>query len=162
MEIRPIYDNDIIDAINLMNKIFKENDRYGAVFRDSSELSWIQYFCNHVEQSKSDSLYYVPGCFTKEGELVGFIMSSVFLNYYTNFYTMDIKDCIVDQSVPRRAPIIVKELFDSIFDHMRKIRVRHWRADSVRDNENAHKYADFLIKRYGGSAGVAVRGELDG
>ena len=47
-----------------------------------------------------------------------------------------------------------------MLEHIKKHGGKHWRADSVRSEEEALKYGRFLQKRYNAELHVSVRGVI--
>ena len=90
--IRKLEDNDVFEAITLMNKSTEDNEYFGY---KRNEAVWIKYFVGLVEKQKETPHALVIGDYV-DGQLRGFLSAESFTNYYTNEYIMDVKDCIVD------------------------------------------------------------------
>ena len=154
--IKLIGDNDTFEAIQLMNKSTKDNEYFGY---DRNESVWIQYFLALVEKQREESPHVlVIGDYTDDGILRGFLSASTFVNYYNKEYVMDVKDCIVDHDYNNA--FVVYRLFDAMLNHLRKHGGKHWRADSIRGEQEALNYGRFLQHRYNAALHVSVRGVL--
>jgi len=154
--IRLIEDNDVLEAIKLMDESEKYNDYYGYA---RNESIWIQYFTSLVERQKEGSPYVlVIGDYDEDGKLRGFLSADAFQNYYNKEWVMDVKDCIVNHEVNNA--YVVYRLFDAMIDHVKKHKGKHWRADSVRGEQEAMDFGRFLQRRYDAAIQVSVRGVL--
>jgi len=71
---------------------------------------------------------------------------------------MDVKDCIVDHDYNNA--FVVYRLFDAMIEHVKVNGGRHWRADSIRGEQEALDYGRFLQHRYNAALHVSVRGVL--
>ena len=107
--IKLIEDNDVFEAIKLMNKSTEENT-YGGYERN--EAIWISFFLNIVAKQKENNPHYIAIGDYKDNKLIGFLLASTFKSYYNNIYTMDVKDCIVDKDTA--TPFTVTKLFDAM------------------------------------------------
>ena len=155
--IRLIEDNDTFEAIKLMRRYTINNgDFFGFEY---NEAIWIKFFLNIVEQQKKDPNYLAIGHYT-DGVLTGFLTASTFQNYYNNQWVMDVKDCVVNIDNKNNA-FIVYRLFDYMIEHIKKHGGKHWRADSIRTEEDAIKYSRFLQKRYNSVMNISVRGVIE-
>jgi len=152
--IKKIEDNDVFEAIKLMKKYTDDNPAFGY---DYNEAVWIKYFLSIVE--KQDAHNIAIGDYNK-GKLKGFLTASAFINYYNNQWVMDVKDCVVDIDNKNNA-FIVYRLFDYMIKHIKKHGGKHWRADSIRTEEDAIKYSRFLQKRYNSVMNISVRGVIE-
>jgi len=154
--IKLIEDNNVFEAISLMNKSTEDNNYYGY---ERNEAVWIEYFLSLVKKQKEGSPHaLVIGDYDKTNKLRGFLSALSFINYYNNQYVMDVKDCIVNHDYNNA--FVVYRLFDAMIAHTKKHGGKHWRADSVRDENKAMEYGRFLQKRYNSKLHVSVRGEI--
>lgn len=154
--IKLIEDNNVYEAVQLMDKSTKDNNYFGY---DRNERVWIQYFLGLVERQRDgDPHVLVIGDYTDEGKLRGFLSACTFKNYYTKQWVMDVKDCIVDHDFNNA--YVVYRLFDAMIDHVKKHGGKHWRADSVRGEQEALDYGRFLQRRYNAALHVSVRGVI--
>lgn len=154
--IKLIEDNNVFEAISLMNKSTKENEYKGY---DRNEAVWISFFLGLVKkQSEGNPHALVIGDYDKTNKLRGFLSASTYNNYYNNQWVMDVKDCIVDHNYHNA--FVVYRLFDYMMKHIKQQGGKSWRADSVRDEKAAIDYGSFLQKRYNAEVHVSVRGNL--
>ena len=154
--IKLIGDNDVFEAIKLMDKSTKGKEHLGY---ERNESIWIQYFTSLVEKQNEGSPHVlVIGDYTDNGTLRGFLSASTFSNYYNKEWVMDVKDCIVDHD--HNNAFVVYRLFDAMIEHVRANGGRHWRADSIRGEQEALDYGRFLQHRYNAALHVSVRGVL--
>jgi len=152
--IRKIEDNNVFEAIKLMN-VSTEQIKYPY---QRNEAVWIKYFLSLVErQTEGDPHVLVIGDYVDD-KLRGFLSASTFVNYYNNEYIMDVKDCIVDHNFSNG--LVVCRLFDSMIEHIKSHEGKSWRADSIHDTKDAMRYGRFLEKRYNGQIHISVRGEV--
>ena len=155
--IKKIGDNDVFEAIKLMKKYVDANPAFGY---DYNESAWIKYFLSIVEkQNKEDPHSIAIGDYDKD-KLKGFLLASTFINHYNNQYIMDVKECAVDVDNKNNSFIIYR-LFDYMIEHIKKHGGKHWRADSIRTEEDAIKYSRFLQKRYNSVMNISVRGVIE-
>jgi len=154
--IRKIEDNDVLEAIKLMDKSTKDHKYLGY---DRNETIWIQYFLSLVEKQKEGGPHVlVIGDYANNGKLRGFLSASTFSSYYTKEWVMDVKDCIVDHDYNNT--FTVYRLFDAMIAHVKEHGGKHWRADSVRSEQEAMDYGRFLQHRYNAALHVSVRGVI--
>tara|TARA_S200002703_G_scaffold147739_1_gene143817 strand:- start:41 stop:514 length:474 start_codon:yes stop_codon:yes gene_type:complete len=153
--IKKIEDNDVFEAIQLMNKSTKDNEYYGY---KRNESVWIQYFLSLVEKQKQGSFHDLVIGDYQDNKLRGFLSASTFSTYYTNEYVMDVKDCIVDHDYNNA--YTVYRLFDAMIAHVKEHGGKHWRADSIRSEQEAMDYGRFLQRRYDAAIHVSVRGVI--
>ena len=154
--IKKIEDNDVYEAIQLMDKSTKDNDYYGY---KRNESVWIQYFLSLVEKQKEGSPHVlVIGDYDNKNKLRGFLSAATFSNYYDKEWVMDVKDCIVDHD--HNNAFVVYRLFDAMIAHVKQHGGKHWRADSVRGEQEALDYGRFLQHRYNAALHVSVRGVI--
>ena len=153
--IKLIEDNDVLEAINLMN-ISVKMDNYKTWKRNES--AWISYFLNLVNRQKDKDPHALVIGDYREDKLRGFLTACSFVNYYNNTYIMDVKDCIVDHNYNNA--FTVYRLFDRMIEHTKKYGGSVWRADSVRGGQEGIDYAKFLAKRYNTETHVSVRGVI--
>jgi len=154
--IKLIGDNDVFEAIKLMDKSTKGKEHLGY---ERNESIWIQYFTSLVEKQKEGTPHVlVIGDYADDGSLRGFLSAATFSNYYNKEWVMDVKDCIVDHDYNNA--FVVYRLFDAMMDHIKKHGGKHWRADSVRSEQEAMDYGRFLQHRYNAALHVSVRGVL--
>ena len=153
--IKRIEDNDVFEAIQLMNKSTQENT-YGGYERN--EAVWISFFLNIVAKQKESPHYLAIGEY-QDGKLVGFLLASTFKSYYNNCYTMDVKDCIVNKDTA--SPFTVTKLFDEMIQHTKMHGGLRWRADSIRAEEHSEKYVKLLSKKYGADIYYSAHGEIN-
>lgn len=152
--IRKLEDNDVFEAITLMNKSTEDNEYFGY---KRNEAVWIKYFVGLVEKQKETPHALVIGDYV-DGQLRGFLSAESFNNYYTNEYIMDVKDCIVDHDYNNT--FTVYRLFDAMIAHTKEYGGKHWRADSIRSEQEAMGYGRFLQRRYNSAIHVSVRGVI--
>ena len=151
--IKKIEDNNVLEAIQLMDKS-TDGKQYGY---DRNEAVWIKFFLNLVEKQKEGNPHYlVIGDYNADGKLKGFLSASTFINYYTNEYVMDVKDCIVDHNCSNT--YVVYRLFDAMIAHLKENGGKRWRADSIRSEQEAMNYGRFLQHRYDAEIHVSVKG----
>jgi len=154
--IRKIGDNDVFEAIKLMDKSTQDNEYAGY---DRNESVWIQFFTSLVEEQKEGSPHaLVIGYYDENDKLRGFLSGKTFCSYYNKQWIMDVKDCIVDKE--NNNAFIVYRLFDAMIEHLRANGGTHWRADSVQSEQEALDYGRFLQRRYNAVLNVSVRGIL--
>ena len=110
-----------------MIKSFESNDGYGTGYSNKNEARWIKHFLNHVEEGQKNPHYFTRGSWDGD-KLTGFFIASTFENYYTRQWTMDVKDCIVDED-GRNTAFIVKQFYDEMFKHMAEHGGKYWRAE---------------------------------
>lgn len=152
--IRRLEDNDILEAINLMNvSVNMENYKD----RKRNELAWISYFIELINKQKESPHALVIGDYI-DNKLRGFLSACTFVDYYNKDYVMDVKDCIVDHNYNNA--FTVYRLFDFMIDHIKKNGGKFWRADSIRPEKEGQAYAKFLSKRYNTKIHVSVRGMI--
>ena len=153
--IRAIGQNDVLEAILLMNKSNEQNDYKGI---ERNQNTWIRFFCNLVDkQSKKDPNALVLGYY--DNDLKGFLAASTYVNYYNNKAVMDVNDCIVDKNYKLNGKV-VHELFTHMIDHTKEHGGKYWRADSVQPYDDALRYGKFLEKRFNGNLYISVRGKI--
>jgi hypothetical protein len=153
--IKPIEDNTVFEAIQLMNKSTKVNEYKGY---DRNEAVWMSFFLGLVKrQNEGDPHALVIGDYDN-GRLRGFLSASTYNNYYNNQCVMDVKDCIVDHDYNNA--FVVYRLFDHMMKHIKDHGGKSWRADSVRNEQAAIDYGRFLQKRYNAEVHVSVRGNI--
>jgi len=153
--IKKIEDNDVYEAIQLMDKSTKDNEYFGY---DRNEAVWIKYFLSIVEEQRKGNPHALVIGDYKEGKLRGFLSALAFSNYYTDEWVMDVKDCIVDHD--HNNAFVVYRLFDAMIAHVKQHGGKHWRADSVRGEQEALDYGRFLQHRYNAALHVSVRGVI--
>jgi len=155
--IKLIEDNNVYEAITLMNKTVTEG-KHNAYERN--EYVWIQAFLTLIEeQRKENPLVLVIGDYDKNNNLRGFLSAAAFNNYYDGLCVMDVKDCIVNHDYNNNA-FVVYRLFDAMVAHVKKHGGKYWRADSIREEQEALDYGRFLQHRYNAKLHVSVRGEV--
>lgn len=155
--IKILEDNHVVEAINLMSKSYDDNEYIGY---DKNERSWVEHFTKHVREAKGNPHFLAIGDFNEDGKLQGLLLASTFLNYYTQEFVMDVKDCIVDHDNSNNI-WIVKRLFDHMMEHIKKCDGKHWRADSIRAFQDCERYAEFLKRFYNAEASLSMRGQLE-
>jgi len=153
--IRLIEDNDVFEAIKLMNKSCQDNEYKGY---DRNEAVWISFFLGLVKRQKEGDPHVLVIGDYDDTRLKGFLSASTYNNYYNNQWVMDVKDCIVDHDYNNA--YVVYRLFDYMMKHIKEHGGKSWRADSVRDEKEAIDYGRFLQKRYNAEVHVSVRGKL--
>tara|TARA_R110000787_G_scaffold154751_1_gene268470 strand:+ start:1734 stop:2210 length:477 start_codon:yes stop_codon:yes gene_type:complete len=154
--IKKIEDNNVFEAIQLMDKYIKDGKSFGY---DRNESIWIQYFLSLVEKQKEGSPHVlVIGDYTDDGKLRGFLSASTFSNYYNKEWVMDVKDCVVDLNYNNA--FVVYRLFDAMIEHVRNHGGKHWRADSARSEQEAMEYGRFLQHRYNAELHISTRGVI--
>jgi len=155
--IKEIEDNDVFEAIQLMKKYVNQNKEfYGFNY---NEAVWIKFFLTIVEEQRKENPHYIALGSYKNDKLNGFLTASSYINYYDNNYVMDVKDCIIDLDNKNNAYIIYR-LFDEMIACVKENGGKHWRADSVRNFDDAIAYGKLLNKRYKAKINVSVRGEI--
>jgi len=154
--IKLIEDNDVFEAIQLMDKSTKENT-YGGYNRN--EAVWISFFLNIVEKQKEGNPHYLAIGEYKNNTLIGFLLASTFVSYYNNEYTMDVKDCIVDKD--EATPFTVTKLFDAMLNHTKTHGGLRWRADSIRMIEHSKNYVNLLKLKYGAEVYYSAHGIIN-
>lgn len=154
--IKLIEDNDVFEAIKLMNKSTEENT-YGGYERN--EAIWISFFLNIVAKQKENNPHYIAIGDYKDNKLIGFLLASTFKSYYNNIYTMDVKDCIVNKDTA--TPFTVTKLFDSMINHVKIHGGSRWRADSIRMIEHSENYVNLLKLKYGAEAYYSAHGIIN-
>jgi len=152
--IKIIGDNDVLEAINLMNASV-DMDKYRDKKRN--EAAWINYFLDLVHKQKESPHYLVIGDYV-DNKLRGFLSASSYIDTYNLEYIMDVRDCIVDHNYNNA--FTVYRLFDYMIKHIKKNGGNSWRADSIRPEEEGQAYAKFLAKRYNTKTHVSVRGVI--
>jgi len=152
--IKIIGDNDVLEAINLMNASVDMN-KYKDKKRN--EAAWITYFLDLVYKQKESPHYLVIGDYVGN-KLRGFLSASSYVDTYNLEYIMDVRDCIVDHNYNNA--FTVYRLFDYMIDHIKKNGGNSWRADSIRPEKEGQAYAKFLAKRYNTKTHVSVRGVI--
>ena len=152
-----IKDNMTVDCINLMNKSYEDNDYIGY---DKNERTWIEHFLKHVKESQGNPKYIAVADVDSDGVVKGFMLCSAFMNYYTQEWVMDVKDCIVDHDNSNL--YTVKRLFDHMMEHIKAHGGKHWRADSIRAFQDCERYAEFLKRFYNAEASLSMRGQIGG
>ena len=148
--IRPLEDNDTLDCILLMKKSSEDND-YGPYAYN--ERRWIEHLTRHI----SDPHCLAIGDFQGD-ELRGFILSSVFTNFYNGEPVADVKDCIVNHD--NNNAFTVTRLFNAVLETAEKAGIKHWRADSLRAGDKAEEYVEFLAKKYDARPFRGVHGTI--
>ena len=156
--IRQLEDNDAVQCINLMNQSWDRNAGYGLGYTNKNEVSWIEHLLQHIRQAKSDPNYFTS-CVEEDGKIKGFLLASTFRNFYTEEWTMDVKDCIVDEEGRNSAFMVIK-MYDEMMDHIQTNGGIYWRADTVRSWEHCQKYARLLEKKYGATTSLSMRGRI--
>jgi hypothetical protein len=155
--IKKLEDNDVFEAMMLMNKTIteKKHDAY-----KKNEYIWIQSFMSLIEeQRKENPCVLVIGDYDSNNKLRGFLSASAFVNSYDGKYVMDVRDCIVNHDYKNNAFVIYR-LFDAMINHVKEKGGKYWRADSIRSEQEAFDYGRFLQHRYNAKLHVSVRGEV--
>ena len=157
--IRKLHSNDTIKTITLMNEYIEANkDSPSISMLDRKESVWVSYLVNAIHEQLSNNPHYiVVGDFDNNNNLNGFILAASFQSYYNNSTIMDIKDCVVKPGDKNGAYIVVR-LFNEVMNHIKQYGGKHWRADSIRVNEDSLKYGKFLQKKYGGVIHFSING----
>ena len=154
--IKLIEDNDVFEAIQLMNKSTKEN-LYGGYERN--EAAWISFFLKIVAKQKENNPHYIAIGEYKDNKLIGFLLGSTYNSYYNNLCTMDVKDCIVDKNTA--TPFTVTKLFDAMINHVKSHGGSRWRADSIRMIEHSENYVNLLKLKYGAETYYSAHGIIN-
>ena len=154
--IEKINDNMIMDCLRLMDKSTTDND-YQPYNRN--ERCWLEHLSNHVKEQGLGNPLFIAIADIVEGELRGFMLASAFQNYYTQEWVMDVKDCIVNHDNNNARTVI--RLFDYMIEHVKTHGGKHWRADSIRSNDKAEEYVQFLLKRYNAVPFSGVHGKIE-
>jgi len=152
--IKQLGDNDVYEAIQLMNKSTQENI-YNSYTRNESK--WISFLINIIDKQKDNPNYLAIGNY-KNNKLNGFLLAHTFIGHYNDDPIMDVKDCIVDSDNSNAYTVI--RLFDSMIDHIRKHNGKKWRADSIRTQEDTWKYAKLLQLKYNAELFYAAHGNI--
>jgi len=164
--IKKIEDNDVFEAIQLMNKSTKENT-YGGYERN--EAMWISFFLNIVKKQKErDPNYLAIGEYDMpnaihSGEngnkkLIGFILCNTFNSYYNGLCIMDVKDCIVDSQLS--TPYTVIKLYNEMINHVKTHGGTRWRADSIRATNHTESYAKLLKLKFDANIYYSAHGKI--
>lgn len=153
--IKKLEDNNVLEAIQLMNKSTQDNEYHFGYSRN--EAVWIKYFLELVEKQKQTPHALVIGDYI-DGTLRGFLSAESFINYYNNEYIMDVKDCIVDHD--HNNAYTIYRLFDAMIAHTKKHGGKQWRSDSIMGEQEALDYGRFLQHRYDAALHVSVRGVI--
>ena len=156
--IRKLEDNDAVQCINLMAKSWDRNDGYGTGYRNKNEVSWIEHLMQHIRGAKSDPNYFTQ-CVVRDGQIKAFLLASTFRNFYTEEWTMDVKDCIVDDE-DRNTVFMVIKMYDEMMQHIEQSGGIYWRADTVRSWKHSLKYARLLEKKYDATTSLSMRGRI--
>lgn len=158
MILKRIEDNDLIDCILIMKSSTIDVDFVGY---SENQRAWITYFAGLIKQSQTTPNIIVHGIF-EDNKLLGFMSAATFESYYDEKVIMDVKDCIVDESLSqlKKAKTVAK-LFDNMIEHTKKHGGKNWRADSIRPYDESFKYAEFLRKRYGCAIHFSARGVIN-
>lgn len=154
---RQLEDNDVADCIHLMKLSYAQNNGYGVGYNSRNEVSWIEFLLLHIKEAQHNPHFFTIGNW-QDGKLKGFMIASTYLCVYTGRYIMDVKDCIVNKE--NNNAIRITRFFDKLMEHIEDEGGLDWRADSVQVFEDSNKYAEFLVKRYGGTKYVSVRGQV--
>jgi len=148
-----IGDNDVLEAINLMNaSVDMEEYKY----KKRNESAWIAFFLELVHEQKESPHALVIGDYDETNKLKGFLSAKSYVDYYNLEHIMDVKDCRVDRNYNNA--FTVYRLFDYMIGHIKKNGGKSWRADSIESEEEGQAYAKFLAKRYNTKTHVSVRG----
>jgi hypothetical protein len=152
-----INDNMMMECLRLMDKSTEDNDYQPY---EKNERCWIEHFSTHVREQKNGNPKYlaIADVNVEKDYINGFMLASAFQNYYTQEWVMDVKDCIVDHDFKNGRTVI--RLFDHMINHVKEHGGKHWRADSIRDPENAQGYAEFLQRKYGAIPFSGVHGTV--
>lgn len=153
-----ITDNMIRECIELMYTSYTQNEYEPYNY---NERCWIEHLVEHVrEQGNKNPRYLAIADYdTDKGFIKGFMLASAFVNFYTQEWVMDVKDCIVDHEYNNA--FTVARLFDHMIAHTKTHGGKHWRADSIRAADKAEGYAKFLKKRYNAVPFHGVHGRID-
>jgi len=155
--IKEIEDNDVFEAIQLMKKYVNQNKSfYGFSY---NEAVWIKFFLEIVQKQNESNPHFIAIGSYKDDKLNGFLTAASYVNYYDNKYVMDVKDCIVDLDNSNNAYVIYK-LFDDMIGRVEEHGGKYWRADSIREFDDALSYGKLLNKRYKAKINISVRGEI--
>jgi len=106
--IKKLEDNDVFEAMMLMNKTIteKKHDAY-----KKNEYIWIQSFMSLIEeQRKENPCVLVIGDYDSNNKLRGFLSASAFVNSYDGKYVMDVRDCIVNHDYKNNALLFIDYL----------------------------------------------------
>ena len=112
--IKIIGDNDVLEAINLMNASV-DMEKYKDKKRNESV--WISYFLSLVQKQKESPHALVIGDYDKDNKLKGFLLASSYVDTYNLEYIMDVRDCIVDHRYNNA--FTVYRLFDYMIKHIK-------------------------------------------
>lgn len=153
--IKPIEDNSVFEAIKLMNKTVRDHNQ---VRYERNEATWISFFLDIVKRQKEGDPNYLAVGEYKDNKLIGFLLATTFKSYYNGVYTMDVKDCITDDSCS--TVFTVTKLFDAMLTHTKTHGGTRWRADSIRTPNTSQQYAKILNKKYGAEIYYSVHGEI--
>lgn len=154
--IRKIEDNNVFEAIELMNKSTKDYKYFGY---NRNESIWIQYFLSLVEKQKAKNPHALVIGDYVDDKLRGFLSAETFSNYYNNEWIMDVKDCRVDHDHKNNAYVVYR-LFNAMIAHVKEHGGKHWRADSIHSEQEAMNYGRFLQRRYNAAIHTSVRGVI--
>jgi hypothetical protein len=153
-----ITDNLVKECIDLMSISYSQNE-YSPY--DYNERCWIEHLTNHVkEQGLGNPRYLAIADYDeKKGYIKGFMLASAFVNFYTQEWVMDVKDCIVDHDYNNA--FTVTRLFNHMIAHTKAHGGSLWRADSIRANDKAEEYTEFLKKKYNAVPFHGVHGRIE-
>ena len=153
--IKKIGDNDVFEAIQLMNKSTKENT-YGGYERN--EAMWISFFLNIVNKQKEGDPNYLAIGEYDNLKLIGFILCNTFNSYYNGLCIMDVKDCIVDSQLS--TPYTVIKLYNEMINHVKMHGGTRWRADSIRATNHTESYAKLLKLKFDANIYYSAHGKI--
>ena len=155
--IKLIEDNKVFEVLTLMNKYAQDNAELNYNY---TEAVWIKFLLHILEKQNihKDPHYLAIGDYDK-GKLKGFLLANTFADHYNNNYIMDVKDCVVDIDNKNNSYVIFR-LYDYLIEHTKKHGGKYWRADSIRNEKEAIRYARFLQKRYNAVMNISIRGTV--
>ena len=144
--IKPIKQNDVIDAIDLMDAFIFDPPPVGY---DMNKAAWVTNFMLLWQNSRSDQEFLALGAFDDDsGELIGFITGATYVPMYCENPMADMKDCVTFPDSPYPQAEVFTKLFDAFLDHYYSIGVMTWRFDTIREEEDQQKLANFMKKYY--------------
>ena len=150
--------NDIVECTLLMDDTWNSDD----YTYERNEMKWVLEFINHVsQQEQGNNNYLAIKALDSNGMVSAFMTCSTFNESYNGSLVMNVDDMIVDYNLgSSKNAKDVKQLFDIMVDHCKEQGIKHWRADSIHESEEAKKYIEFLNKSYEGSMSWTFRGKV--
>ncbi len=156
--IRQLHNNDVVDCIDLVNRNVPLMGNYGY---ERNEAMWISGLITHITQAQSNANYFTAGNFDEDEYLKGFILCSTYNNTYDGAPVMDVRELQVDHERFTGHAFTTIRLYNAMMAHIKKHGGKHWRADSIRlDDDKSIAYCELLKKKYNGTLSYTVRGTI--